>query len=53
LKGLGRRAHLNAKVSLEIDKSTLLYAFLKPQGYGKQNARFARLAGQNNNRKHP
>ena len=53
LNGLGRRAKLNAKVSLEIDKSTLLYAFLKPQGYGKQNARFARLAGQNNNRKHP
>ena len=52
LNGLGRRARLNAKVGLEIDKSTLLYAFLKPQGYGKQNARFAKLAGQNN-KKHP
>jgi len=52
LNGLGRRAKLNAKVSLEIDKSTLLYACLKPQGYGKQNARFARLSGQNN-KKHP
>ena len=53
LSGLRRRAKLNAKVSLEIDKSTLLYAFLKPQGYGKQDARFTRLAGQNNNRRHP
>jgi len=53
LKGLGRRAQLNAKVSLEIDKSTLLYAFLKPQGYDKQNARFAMLSGQNNGKKRP
>ena len=53
LKGLGRRAQMNAKVSLEIDKSTLLYAFLTPQGYAKQNARFARLSSQNNNRRHP
>jgi hypothetical protein len=53
LRGLGRRAKMNAKVSLEIDKSTLLYAFLTPQGYGKQNARFAKLSGQNNNKRHP
>jgi hypothetical protein len=54
LSGLRRRAKLNAKVSLEIDKSTLLYAFLKPQGYGAQDARFARLSNQkNNNRRHP
>ncbi len=53
LRGLGRRAKMNAKVSLEIDKSTLLYAFLTPQGYGKQDARFARLSSQNNNRRHP
>jgi hypothetical protein len=46
LQGLGRRAKLNAKVSLEIDKSTLLYACLEPQGYAAQNARFARLSGQ-------
>lgn len=46
LQGLGRRAKMNAKVSLEIDKSTLLYAFLKPQGYAAQNARFARLSKQ-------
>ena len=51
LNGLGRRAKMNAKVSLEIDKSTLLYAFLKPQGYGKQQARFAKLSGQNNKKK--
>ena len=53
LQGLGRRAKMNAKVSLEIDKSTLLYAFLTPQGYGKQNARFAKLSGQNNKGKRP
>ena len=53
LAGLGRRAKMNAKVSLEIDKSTTLYVCLRPQGYDKQNARFAKLSGQNNNRRHP
>lgn len=52
LKGLGRRARMNAKVSLEIDKSTTLYVCLKPQGYYKQNANFAIFSGQNN-KKHP
>jgi len=34
---------MNAKVSVEIDKPTLLYACLKPQGYAKQEARFAKM----------
>lgn len=42
LSGMSKRVQMNAKVGLEIDKPTLLYACLKPQGYGKQQARFAR-----------
>lgn len=46
LRGLGRRARMNAKVSLEIDKSTTLYVCLIPQGYQRQQANFARFSGQ-------
>lgn len=42
LSGKSRRVKMNAKVGLEIDKPVLLYACLKPQGYGKQQARFAK-----------
>lgn len=42
LKGMGRRVKMNAKVGIEIDKPVLLYACLTPQGYGKQQARFAK-----------
>ena len=38
-----RRMAMNAKVGIEIDKPTLLYAKLTPQGYGMQNKRFARM----------
>ena len=48
LQGLGRVAKMNAKVGVEIDKPTLLYACLKPQGYDKQQARFAKLANRKN-----
>ena len=47
LRGKSRRVKMNAKVGLEIDKPVLLYACLKPQGYGKQQARFAKWANQN------
>lgn len=47
LRGMSRRVKMNAKVGLEIDKPALLYACLKPQGYGKQQARFAKWT-QNN-----
>ena len=40
LRGKGRKVQMNAKVGLEIDKAVLLYAYLKPQGYAKQHARF-------------
>lgn len=43
LSGLGKRAKMNAKVGVEIDKPVLLYACLIPQGYDKQRARFAKL----------
>lgn len=46
LRGLGKRAKMNAKVGVEIDKPTLLYACLKPQGYDAQYQRFARLGGK-------
>lgn len=42
LSGMSKRVQMNAKVGLEIDKPTLLYACLKPQGYDKQQARFAK-----------
>ncbi len=42
LSGMSKRVQMNAKVGLEIDKATLLYACLKPQGYDQQQARFAR-----------
>ena len=41
-----KRMAMNAKVSVEIDKPTLLYACLKPQGYGIQQKRFARMQQQ-------
>lgn len=47
LSGQSRRVKMNAKVGLEIDKPVLLYACLKPQGYGKQQARFAKWTNQN------
>lgn len=47
LRGKSRRVKMNAKVGLEIDKPVLLYACLKPQGYGKQQARFAKWTNQN------
>ena len=55
MAGLGRRARMNAIVSLEIDKATLLYAKLVPQGYTKQQAYFnsQKAAVKNNNRKRP
>lgn len=46
LRGKGRRVKMNAKVGLEIDKPVLLYAHLKPQGYEKQHARFAKWTGK-------
>lgn len=46
LTGLSKRAKMNAKVGVEIDKPTLLYACLKPQGYDAQNQRFARMGGK-------
>ncbi len=49
LKGKSRRVQMNAKVGLEIDKPVLLYACLKPQGYGKQQARFNKWMGNNKN----
>ena len=42
LSGMGRKVQMNAKVGIEIDKPVLLYACLKPQGYEKQQARFAK-----------
>lgn len=42
LSGMGKRVKMNAKVGVEIDKPVLLYACLTPQGYGKQQARFAK-----------
>ena len=59
LNGLSQFYKNNAKVSVEIDKPTLLYASLKPNGYGAQQARLARAINRrdngNNNRgyKHP
>ena len=47
LRGKSRRVKMNAKVGFEIDKPVLLYACLKPQGYGKQQARFAKWTNQN------
>ena len=47
LQGMGRKVQMNAKVGIEIDKPALLYACLVPQGYGKQQARFAKFTGQN------
>jgi hypothetical protein len=41
-----KRMAMNAQVSLEIDKPTLLYACLKPQGYGMQQKRLARMKRQ-------
>lgn len=46
LNGLSQFAKNNAKVSVEIDKPVLLYASLIPNGYGKQYARFQKLAGR-------
>ena len=42
LSGLSQFYKNNAKISVEIDKPTLLYAYLKPNGYGAQQARLAR-----------
>lgn len=62
LNGLSQFYKNNAKVSVEIDKPTLLYASLKPNGYDAQNARFAKAVNRrdqamqqnkNNNRRHP
>ena len=58
LNGLSQFYKNNAKVSVEIDKPTLLYASLKPNGYGAQAARFAKAIqrrdrAQQQNRKHP
>lgn len=46
LSGLSQFAKNNAKVSVEIDKPTLLYASLKPNGYGKQAARLQKFINQ-------
>ena len=56
LNGLSQFYKNNAKVSLEIDKPTLLYASLKPNGYGAQQARLAKglsMVNQNANKKKP
>lgn len=60
LNGLSQFYKNNAKVSVEIDKPTLLYASLKPNGYGAQAARFAKAIQRrdkqqqnNNKRRHP
>lgn len=58
LNGLSQFYKNNAKVSVEIDKPTLLYASLKPNGYGAQAARFAKAIqrrdkAQQQNRRHP
>jgi len=55
LNGLSQFAKNNAKVSVEIDKPTLLYASLKPNGYGAQQARLQKFINQRNqrNRRHP
>lgn len=57
LNGLSQFYKNNAKISVEIDKPTLLYASLKPNGYGAQQARFQRAVNRrdnkNNNRRHP
>jgi hypothetical protein len=59
LNGLSQFAKNNAKVSVEIDKPTLLYASLKPNGYDAQQARLQKFINQrnqrnrNNNRRHP
>jgi len=42
LSGLSQFYKNNAKVSLEIDKPTLLYAVLSPNGYDAQRKRFAK-----------
>lgn len=61
LNGLSQFYKNNAKISVEIDKPTLLYASLKPNGYGAQAARFAKAVQRrdsqqkrqnNNNRNH-
>ena len=49
LDGLSQFYKNNAKVSLEIDKPTLLYACLKPNGYGAQQARLAGAIKRRNN----
>jgi len=63
LNGLSQFYKNNAKVSVEIDKPTLLYASLKPNGYDAQAARFAKAIqrrdnqqqqnNRNRNRRHP
>ena len=58
LNGLSQFYKNNAKVSVEIDKPTLLYASLKPNGYDAQAARFAKAIqrrdkAQQQNRRHP
>lgn len=49
LDGLSQFAKNNAKVSVEIDKPTLLYANLSPNGYDKQRARFNKFVDQRDN----
>ena len=58
LNGLSQFYKNNAKVSVEIDKPTLLYASLKPNGYDAQANRLARAMqrrdrAQQQNKKHP
>ena len=56
LNGLSQFYKNNAKVSVEIDKPTLLYASLKPNGYGAQQARFQKainMRNSNQKRKRP
>ena len=49
LNGLSQFYKNNAKVSVEIDKPTLLYANLKPNGYGAQAARLAKAINRRDN----
>lgn len=53
LNGLSQFYKNNAKISVEIDKPTLLYASLKPNGYGAQQARFAKAIQRRDKNKKP
>ena len=53
LNGLSNFYKRNAKVSIEIDKPTLLYACLRPNGYDAQKARLQKAINRRDKRKNP